>query len=105
MKRQNTNRASLLHWFRNYIRPFFLKTEPERLQEYDSSADMVEKADQAQETPITICLLGKAGVGKSTLINTLVAGKGIVVPSGGGTGPLTAQAIKVSHGETASFQV
>jgi GTP-binding protein EngB required for normal cell division len=52
-----------------------------------------------------ICLLGQAGVGKSTLINTLVADTDIVVPSGGGTGPLTANALRVSHGERASFTV
>jgi GTP-binding protein EngB required for normal cell division len=52
-----------------------------------------------------VCLLGQAGVGKSTLLNTLIADTQIVVPSGGGTGPLTANALRVRYGECPSFEV
>jgi len=51
-----------------------------------------------------VCFLGNAGIGKSTLINAIVFGKEIYIPSGG-VGPLTAQALAVCHGEHASFEV
>jgi putative ribosome biogenesis GTPase RsgA len=47
-------------------------------------------------TPFTVCFVGGAGVGKSTLVNALVAGGDTVVTSGG-VGPLTAQAIEITH--------
>jgi GTPase SAR1 family protein len=47
--------------------------------------------------------LGASGVGKSTLINALVAGKELILPSGG-VGPLTALAMEVRYGEVPSFE-
>jgi len=46
----------------------------------------------------------KTGVGKSTLINALEAGKEILLPAGG-IGPLTAHALTVRYGETRRFRL
>ena len=88
------------------MRPVFQKTEAAPvLEELDKLACQVEELDKNKEPPFPICLLGQAGVGKSTLINALIADADIVVPSGGGTGPLTANALHVIYGERQSFVV
>lgn len=106
MADRNTPSAKLAHWFKTLVRPLFQKTEPApALEELDKLAAQVEELGGRQSELYPICLLGQAGVGKSTLINTLVADNDIVVPSGGGTGPLTASALQVIYGETKSFVV
>lgn len=97
---------AVVGWFKKLVRPIFEKTEPAPvLQELDKLASHVEVLDQNKSQLFPICLLGQAGVGKSTLINTLIADLDIVVPSGGGTGPLTANALRVAYGEKPSFVV
>lgn len=96
----------IVGWFKNFVRPIFEKTEaPPVLQELDKLSLQVEELAKNKGRLFPICLLGQAGVGKSTLINTLIADNGIVVPSGGGTGPLTANALRVIYGERPSFAV
>jgi len=103
MSDSNLTSRALLNWFKNSV---FQRTEPAPvLEELDKLAAQVEALDIPQNQLFPICLLGQAGVGKSTLINTLVADSNIVVPSGGGTGPLTANALRVLHGERPSFIV
>ncbi len=100
----STNR--IVAWFRNLVRPIFEKTETAPvLAEYDRQSSQVEQLEKVKGRLFPICLLGQAGVGKSTLVNTLIADTGIVVPSGGGTGPLTANALRVVHGDRPSFRV
>ena len=53
--------------------------------------------------PRYICFLGASGIGKSTLINTLV-GDGISVVPAGGIGPFTALAIAVEYGAQVSLK-
>lgn len=96
----------IVGWFKDLVRPIFEKTEaPPVLEELDKLASRVEELEKNKGQLFPICLLGQAGVGKSTLINTLIAGNAIVVPSGGGTGPLAANALRVIYGERPSFVV
>jgi hypothetical protein len=96
----------IVEWFRSLVRPIFEKTEPApALQELEILASQVEALGQNEGRLFPICLLGQAGVGKSTLINTLIADTDIVVPSGGGTGPLTANALRVIYGDKPAFVV
>src|SRR5258708_6213418 len=106
MSDSNSHSSRVVSWFKNLVRPVFQKTEtPPVLEELDKLASQVEELDKHKGLLFPICLLGQAGVGKSTLINTLIADTDIVVPSGGGTGPLTANALRVIYGERPSFVV
>lgn len=106
MSDSQSSSRDLVEWFRKFVRPIFEKTEPApALDELDKLASQVEELEQNKGRLFPICLLGQAGVGKSTLINTLIADTKIVVPSGGGTGPLTANALRVIYGERPSFAV
>jgi hypothetical protein len=96
----------LQSWFKEQARTALLPTEkPEQIQEYDRQAEALNQLGGRHAELFPICVLGQARVGKSTLINTLVAETGIVVPSGGGDGPLTANALRVRHGDTKGFTV
>ncbi|MEX2490520.1 MAG: dynamin family protein [Nitrospirales bacterium] len=106
MLNSNSHSGKIIGWFKNTVRPIFQKTESApALEELDKLASRVEELNENKARHYPICLLGQAGVGKSTLINTLIADNDIVVPSGGGTGPLTANALRVIHGEKPSFVV
>jgi GTP-binding protein EngB required for normal cell division len=97
--------AALLQWFRDHVRPFLGKHEPpERLDEYEAEAQRLEELARSIDAESPVCFLGQSGVGKSTLINAVIAGKDLVLPSGG-IGPLTAQALSVVHGERKTFTV
>ncbi|MCA9604137.1 MAG: dynamin family protein [Myxococcales bacterium] len=70
-------------------------------------ADTLERLRRVAESAgreLPVCFLGQAGVGKSTLINALVAGSQTVLPQGG-VGPLTAQATVIRHADHRFFQV
>lgn len=93
-------------WYRDKVRPVFEVTETaETIRQFDNLAEQLDVLESGRDDLFPICLLGQAGVGKSTLLNTLVADTDIVVPSGGGTGPLTANALRVIYGEQRSFAV
>jgi len=97
--------AALLSWFRNHVRPFLGKHEPpERVAEYEAEAKRLEDFAKSIDAESPVCFLGQSGVGKSTLINAVIAGKDLVLPSGG-IGPLTAQALSVVYGERRAFTV
>lgn len=96
----------LVDWYSSKGRPILAKTETaESMEDLEKQVARIEGLDGKFDTLFPICLLGQAGVGKSTLINVLIADGKIVVPSGGGTGPLTASALRVVYGEVPSFCV
>jgi hypothetical protein len=51
---------------------------------------------EATQGGLDVCFLGASGVGKSTLLNALVARDRVILPQGG-IGPLTAQAVEVRY--------
>ena len=91
-------------WYVDHIRPFLVREEPGRLAEFDADLGRLREVVKGLETELAVCLLGVAGVGKSTLINAIVAGHEMILPSGG-IGPLTAQALTVRRGDEPSFEV
>src|SRR5213592_1226934 len=94
----------LLDWCRKHVMPFLLGHGLEKVEEYDAEIKRLERIQATLHSKMPVCFLGNAGIGKSTLINAIVFGKDIYIPSGG-VGPLTAQALTVCHGEAASFEV
>ena len=98
--------AAIKAWLKNKLTPLAQELDNSSLVESaHERLAVLEAQEKVSEASYSVCLLGQAGVGKSTLLNTLVAGSDIVVPSGGGTGPLTANALKVSFSEQKSFKV
>lgn len=100
MSDSHSHSSRIVGWFKNFVRPIVQKTDTAPvLEALDKLASQIEELEKNRGRLFPICLLGQAGVGKSTLINTLIADAEIVVPSGGGTGPLTANALRVVYGE------
>lgn len=98
--------ASIKCWLSGRLRPLSNSLDaPELLAKSEEKVSGLEELELKANTHYSVCLLGQAGVGKSTLLNTLVAGAEVVVPSGGGTGPLTANALKVAYSDNKSFRV
>jgi GTP-binding protein EngB required for normal cell division len=94
----------LAAWYREQARPFLEKNAPERLLDFDRDCERLTQSSAYIGQELSVCFLGNSGVGKSTLINALVADGHTVVPSGG-VGPLTAQALTVRHGVQPKIEV
>jgi hypothetical protein len=94
----------LLSWYRGDARSLIEELASDRVAEFDKRAERLEKLTALTGTEIAACFLGKSGVGKSTLINALVADQQVLLPAGG-IGPLTAQAIQVGYSEQPRFRV
>ena len=93
--------ANIVAWFDSTARPFLEGYAPERTATLVSEARRLSQLlDLPRET--MVCCLGSAGVGKSTLINALVAGDRQVLPAGG-VGPLTALATTVRYSDQRRF--
>ena len=68
----------------------------------DAEAKRVRNLLDHSDDAFPVCLLGKSGIGKSTIINSLIFGNESYLPSCG-IGPLTAQALSVSYAGKPSF--
>lgn len=89
-------------WYHKRVRPFLAEMEHDRLKEIDRDFETLSSRQQVLGKALSVCFVGGSGVGKSTLINALVAENKQIVPSGG-VGPLTAQALKIQFGEEPSL--
>jgi GTP-binding protein EngB required for normal cell division len=86
-------------WYQQVVRRFLLKRQlTEKVASLDADITFLDKQAGTVANPTPVCFLGSSGVGKSTLINAIVAGSTFVVPSGG-IGPLTARELKIEFGE------
>jgi hypothetical protein len=94
----------LISWYRRDARSLIEELAADRVAEFDGRIERLQKLIALPGTEIAVCFLGKAGVGKSTLINALVADHQVLLPAGG-IGPLTAQAIQIGYSEQPRFRV
>jgi GTP-binding protein EngB required for normal cell division len=95
----------LIHWYNDQVRPFLAaNVDEDKLRAFDKDHDQLKSVADLSQAELAVCFLGNSGVGKSTLINAVIGGDQIVVPSGG-VGPLTAQALVVRHNSEVCFEV
>jgi len=90
-------------WHTERVRPFLVEHLPDKVSGLDDALARIRTLDRNVTEDLAICFLGASGVGKSTLINALVAGQEIILPSGG-IGPLTALAMEVRYGDVPAFE-
>lgn len=87
-----------------WIHPLLARYQKARVPQFDKEVTRLQEFLATPEKELSICVLGQSGVGKSTLINSLVDPQHAVLPQGG-VGPLTALATKVRFNEKRQFSV
>ncbi|MDB4988370.1 MAG: uncharacterized protein JWN04_3548, partial [Myxococcaceae bacterium] len=95
---------NLTAWYQSDARPFLAEVATDRVAQLDQELVRLEGLRKLLEADMPVCFLGTAGVGKSTLINAVVAGRDVILPAGG-VGPLTAEATLVRFASERRFQV
>ncbi|SDE18171.1 dynamin family protein [Belnapia rosea] len=94
--------TSVLTWWQE-AKAFFQEHIGEAVPQLENDAVRLQRfLDRDQD--IVVCVLGQAAIGKSTLLNALVAGSETVLPAGG-IGPLTALATQVRFSQEPYLRV
>jgi len=92
-----TRARALSNWYSASLRRFLEEHAGESVAQLDNENSRIQKLlDLAPET--AVCFVGVSGIGKSTLLNAIVAGERTLAPSGG-VGPLTALATEVRYSD------
>lgn len=87
--------AECLAAYPSEFRPLLTPCLPQdRVTEWDQEAVHLTRMRDGVQASLPVCFLGRSAVGKSTLINALVAGSESLLPNTG-VGPLTAQSLVV----------
>jgi hypothetical protein len=93
-------------WYENSVKKILIKSKlDDAVNELDEFSLKLDKICQALDENFAVCVLGEAGIGKSTLINSIIDDHEHIVPSGGGHGPLTANALRVVYSEQKRIKV
>ena len=93
-------------WYEDSVKTVLRKAKmDEEIAQLEDISKNLDEIYQALDENFAVCVLGEAGIGKSTLINSIIDDKENIVPSGGGNGPLTANALRVSYSENKRINV
>jgi len=95
--------TNLLNFYKKQAVNFISKYKADNITDFNKHCARLETACDTRGEPVHACFLGTSGIGKSTLLNALIAKDKTVLPAGG-IGPLTAQAITVRYSDKSSFK-
>ena len=65
--------TALIEWYKNHARGVIEELASDRVANFDAQAFRLEHIATLAGSEIAACFLGQSGVGKSTLINAIVA--------------------------------
>jgi hypothetical protein len=93
-------------WYEESVKKILLKAKmDDAVSELETMSENLGTISRTLDENFAVCVLGEAGIGKSTLINSIIDDTEYIVPSGGGHGPLTANALRVVHSEQKKINV
>lgn len=98
LDKQDDYPRRVLSWYFDTARPVVQRCAPSRLVDLDDAGVRLKKLADAASSTTTIGLLGHSNIGKTSLLNAILVGRGILLPADG-AGPCTAQATHVSYAE------